>query len=314
MAAADTAGGTFAITAAGNAAAITAVPGNAKGKTAATTPAASNAVSGKTAVDRAAVGKRAEDAVSAITAAYAKKTSLSDWEAYGLLLNGGSPPKSYFTALDKKVKNAKGVFRKVTDYARLALVYRAAGKNPARAAGYDLIGKICSFGDIGKQGANGPIWALLALNGRTLPKNAKWNVGLLADEILKYQLPGGGFALSASKNASADADITCMAVVALSAAKEAQKDGDRLRKAMDSALGYLADNADTVKKTSEAVSQYVIALCAAGADASAWVDVLLGWRLGDGTFAHEKDGKSDAIATEQALLALTAYARGGSVY
>jgi len=274
---------------------------------------------GKTAVDNSATDKRVKDAVSALLAAYEKKDAYSDWEAYGLLINGVTLPKSYYTALDKKIKDAKGSFRAVTDYARLALVYKAAGKNPSRAAGYNLIKSIYSFDNVSKQGVNGPIWALLAVKDQTLPKNAKWNVGLLVDEILKCQLQSGKFSFSAGKKATAEFDSTslsCMAIVALSSVRDAQKDDERIPKAIDSALKYVADSADKLTKSSEAVSQYIIALCAAGAadGAAPWAEALLGFQLADGTFAHVKDGKSDSMATEQALLALTAYVKGGNIY
>jgi len=281
-------------------------------------PASAKAAADKSSDFKSSMDKRAADAVSALLAAYAKKDACSDWAAYGLLINGVAPPKSYFTALDKKIKDAKGNFRAVTDYARLTLVYQAAGKDPAKAAGYNLIKKICSFENVSKQGLNGPIWALLALNGKSLPKNAKWNISLLVDEILKFQPPGqkGGFSLASGKKAAPDVDMTCMAVTALSSVRDALKDDARIPKAVGSALGYLADNEEKVKKTSESVSQYVIALCAAGSceAAAVWIETLLGWQLADGTFAHEKGGKSDNMATEQALLALTAYVKGGSVF
>jgi len=282
--------------------------------------AANSAAAGKTASAASAAADKVsvDKVISTIIAAYEKKDALSDWEAYGLLLNGKTPPKSYFTALDKTVKTAKGSFRTVTDYARLAIVYRAAGYNPSKAAGYDLIKGIYSYDNINKQGLMGPVWALIALNGQTLPKNAKWNADNLAGEILKYQVPAlnGGFSLTTGKSAKADLDATCMAVAALTAAKDALKDDANAQKAVGSAMKYLAlsDSADKIKKTSEAVSQYIIALCAMGADAKDWVNTLLGFKLADGTFSHIKGGKSDSMATEQALLALTAYEKGGKIY
>ena len=81
---------------------------------------------------------------------YESKRNLTDWEAIVLGVNDvriRTPLFStpYFTLLERQVRQNRGEYRLVTDYARIALVYKANGRDATRIAGYDFIERIKAF-------------------------------------------------------------------------------------------------------------------------------------------------------------------------
>jgi hypothetical protein len=257
---------------------------------------------------------------------YASKRGLTDWDAIVLGVNGvriKTPllAEGYFRRAEREVRNARGTYRVVTDYARIAIAFKSHGKDPRNVAGYDFVAAISGFANMGAQGPNAYIWSLIALYGQGADVTAP-----LAASILAYQRPSGGFAVSLPSanrpNPAGDVDLTAMAVTALA---PYMGDAD-IAAAVDAAVGYLsevqsasggyvANNAENA----ESVSQVIIALCAAGVDLNdsrfvknghTLVDALQAYRLRDGAYAHLlSDTRGDAMATRQAALALSAIKR-----
>ncbi|QWU17111.1 Prenyltransferase and squalene oxidase repeat-containing protein [Paenibacillus sophorae] len=244
---------------------------------------------------------------------------LSDWQAFGLARSGNALPAGYLAGVLKQISESKGEFRKVTDYERLALSVAAAGGDPRSAAGYDLVAKIYNNGNLTNQGSNGPIFALLALDSGnySIPANAAWTKAKLVQWILDIQNTDGGFPLT--KGGENNVDLTAMAVAALSGHKEEAG----VQAALDKAVAWLSaqqleDGGYKLsgEENSESVSQVIIALSAAGigpGDArfaktkGSLLSNLATFKRSDGGYAHTAAGGSSGLATEQALLALTAY-------
>ncbi|NGM84916.1 DUF4430 domain-containing protein [Paenibacillus sp. 7124] len=273
-------------------------------------------------VDRSkweAAGNELKADISAAAKWILSTGELSDWQAFGLVRSGNSLPAGYLESVLKQIAESKGEFRKVTDYERLALSITAAGGDPRNAAGYDLIAKIYNNGNLTNQGSNGPIFALLALDSGnySVPANAAWTRAKLVKWIADIQNTDGGFPLT--DNGESNVDLTAMAVAALSAHKEEAG----VQAAIDKAVAWLSaqqleDGGYKLsgEENSESVSQVIIALSAVdiGPGDARFVKAkgsllsnLASFKRSDGGYAHTVSGGSSGLATEQALLALTAY-------
>ncbi len=251
----------------------------------------------------------------------------SEWLVIALARSGRDVPDSYYDSVVKAVQDADGVLsdRKFTEYSRTILALTAIGKDPTNVGGYDLLSKLADMDDVTFQGLNGAIFALIALDSN------KYDVPAVADGgkqvtrdglvayILEQQLSDGGWALSGD---SADPDMTAMALQALAAYRTGDK---AVQSAVDKALKTLSDmqHSDGGYSSwgtlnSESCAQVIIALTALGIDPAkdsrfaknglTVLDALLSFAA-DGGFRHTADGERNDMATEQALCALTAYAR-----
>lgn len=260
-----------------------------------------------------------------------------DWLVLGLTRSGKDVPAGYFdnvAAYVKKNINASGQLdaNKSTENSRVILALTAAGFDPRNVGGYNLLNGLSDMDFIKKQGLNGPIWALIALDSHnySTPAGTVSNPTTrekLIETILNAQLADGGWAYSGTV---ADSDMTGMALQAL-APYYKLKTNDKLTSAVDKAIAKLStmqkDNgayATTMGMgsgstiTSESTSQVVVALTALGIDPNtderfvkngfSAVDALLDYAV-DGGFEHLKGQGMDGMATEQGYYALTSYIR-----
>lgn len=250
----------------------------------------------------------------------------SEWLVIALARSGRTVPDSYYDSVVKAVQDAGGELsdKKFSEYSRVILALTAIGKDPADVGGYDLLAKLADMDKVTYQGLNGAIFALIALDsaGYEVPAAAEdanqTSREALVAYILDKQLSDGGWALSGD---SADPDMTAMAVQALAA----YRDDAAVQAAVDEAVQTLSDmqlsdggysSWGTVN--SESCAQVIIALTTLGIDPAkdsrfikyglSLLDALCAYYK-DGGFCHTRDGAADDIATEQALCALTAYAR-----
>ena len=199
----------------------------------------------------------------------------------------------------------------------------------------------------GKQGINGWIWGLIALDAGLydVPENAKYSREQFITEILSRQLTDGvngndygGWVLS-GYGANSDVDITAMAIQALApyyndetvytytngnSRKEVSK---TVRECVDEALEVLSAKMDENGTFSswgtnnvEGVSQVLVALCSLGIDPAkderfitdsqkTILDGVLKFRLSDGGFCHDIGGGWNSMANDQATYALVSYWR-----
>lgn len=239
---------------------------------------------------------------------------------------------------------------KATEWHRIIFATLAAGGNPRKMGTDGSIDLIADgvynrtdekgSGILGKQGINGYIFGLLALDTRmyTVPANAHYTRDDLIVQLLQRQHADGGWSLYGAS----DPDITAMALQALAPYyhKEkvyAVKDGTRkVRQAVDAALAYLsgaqdADGGYTAwgSPNCESAVQVAIALCALGKNLftdpafckngnTLW-DAILRFRNADGGFLHStvydsenpssSPDQSNSMASEQTLYGIAAILR-----
>jgi len=239
---------------------------------------------------------------------------------------------AYYAALVASVQACKGVLseKKYTDYSRVILALTAIGRDPTNVGGYNLLTALGDFEKTVRQGINGAVWALIALDSGAyaMPSNAGASVQATRDryidEILSHQLANGGFSLTAAGASArtADIDISAMALTALSN----YQDRADVKAASEKALSYLSAMQDSSggligagSDNCETVAQVIIALCQMhiSIEDSRFVknghtlaDKLLSFYADGGGFVHVADGAGvNQMATEQAFLALVALQR-----
>ncbi len=205
-------------------------------------------------------------------------TSQSDWYAFDVSRMGLDQKQDAYlsrlqdavTRIYEDLDNSLQTM-KVTDWSRIALTAAACGGDPT-AFGTDADGNSvnliedgtwnCIFEYPGKQGLNGYIWSLLALDSKNyeVSEDAAWTREELVDTILDSQKEDGGFGLK--KEEESDVDMTAMALTALAPYEEAAG------KAAEEAFDYLSsvqqpDGTMTTggERTSESTGWTMVALC-----------------------------------------------------
>ena len=292
----------------------------------------------------AATDKQLDTAVNS-AAAYILKTVTKpqvnsiggEWAVIGLARSGYDVPESYFAAyyaaVEDYVKQRDGVLhaRKYTDYSRVILGLTAAGYDPRDVAGYNLTLALGDFEKTIWQGANGPIWALIALDSGNyeIPSNPDAKVQatreLYIAEVLRRQLSDGGWNLTddgTKPGAVSNSDMTGMALQALAG----YKDKPEVDAAIEKALVYLSKTQDDRggfshegEDTCESVVQVLVALNALGIslddsrfikNGNSVLDNVLAFQNSDGSFKHTlKGGGDDLMSSEQGFYGLVAAQR-----
>ncbi|MBD1371464.1 terpene cyclase/mutase family protein [Hazenella sp. IB182357] len=238
--------------------------------------------------------------------------TMSDWQTMGIIKNKGVVPEGYLENLENQVKAANGEFSRVTDYERIIMGMSAAGGNPENVDGINLIEKLYNNPNMTAQGSSGVIFGLIALDSKkyVVPADALWTREKLVDWLLENQKEAGSW--------YGNVDLTAMALIAL-----APYGGEEVELAKQKAFDWLsAEQMETGgfgyfgSETSESAAQVIIALSSNGIDPTSAaftksggnvVDNLSTYQESDGGFAHIKDSGSNAMSSEQALLAFTAY-------
>ena len=255
-----------------------------------------------------------------------------DWLIFGLARSGVKVPQKYFDAyyenVEAAVREKNGVLsdRKYTEYSRTVLALTAIGKNPADVAGFDLLKPLADFEQVTRQGINGTIFALLALDSGNyeIPENPDVNVQatrqMYVDELLTRELPDGGWTLTGGEP---DVDITAMTLQALAK----YRDQADVTAAVERGLAVLSSLQEPDggyvswgSSNSESVAQVIVALTELGVpldderftkNGITVEDALLRFAQENGAFVHVRDGSGgdDGMATEQAFYALAAIHR-----
>lgn len=255
-----------------------------------------------------------------------------DWLVFGLARSGVKVPQKYFDAYYKNVEeyivSVNGVLsrKKNTEYSRVILALTAIGKNPTNVAGFNLLLPLGDFDETVRQGVNGAIFALLALDsgGYEIPEAPEAETQatreLYVGELLRREIPDGGWTLTGGEP---DVDITAMTLQALAK----YRDQAAVAAAVERGLAVLSslqepDGGYTSwgSSNSESVAQVIVALTELGIplDDERFVkngitveDALLRFAQESGAFIHVLDGSGgdDGMATEQAFYALAAIHR-----
>ena len=253
-----------------------------------------------------------------------------EWLTIGLARSGRTVPAGYYdnaVAYVKKNINAETNRldkNKSTDNARLILALTAISKDVTDVGGYDLLAGLDDMKYIKRQGTNGPVWTLIALDSHDYTPAGSVTRDQLVETILSLQKDSGAWYIN-STNKTDDVDMTAMAIQSLAPYYETN---DAVKTAVDKALTWLgtmqkADGSFAemagAASSSESTAQVLVALCAMGIDPTADVrfaknsfhvlDGLLTFYTGT-AFKHQaSDATVDQMATEQSYYALTAYMR-----
>jgi hypothetical protein len=264
----------------------------------------------------------------------------TEWTVFGLARGGyltDGVREQYLKDLVDTIKTGGGVLHtsKYTEYSRVILALSALGVDAQNIGGYDLTEPLAHFDKVVRQGINGPVYALIALDagGYVIPTikdtanqatRDRYLEYILGEEIGKGDADAGGFSLSGT---TPDPDITAMTLQSLAryyGKGDAEVDG-----AVDRALAKLsklqqADGGYSSWGTvnSESASQVMVALNALGIpiDDERFVksgatvyDALMGFYLGSGAdkggFKHIAAGGVNGMATDQAAYALVSLYR-----
>ena len=253
-----------------------------------------------------------------------------DWLVFGLARSGLKAPQKYFDTYYKNVEDyivsVDGVLsrKKNTEYSRVILALTAIGKNPADAAGFNLLLPLGDFDETVRQGVNGVIFALLALDsgGYEIPEAPEAETQatreLYVGELLRREIPDGGWALTGG---TPDADVTAMALQALAKYRDRQDVEDAVQRGLAALSALQEPNGAYLswdEENSESVCQVIVALTELGIslDDERFVkngqtlpQVLERFACEDGSYRHSLNGNSDEMATEQAFYALAAIHR-----
>ncbi len=254
-----------------------------------------------------------------------------EWMVLGLARSNRLPEsfsESYYANVQSYVKaigSAKLHRSKSTENARVILALTAIGKNPLNVDGYDLLHPLADFDFVKKQGVNGPIWTLLALDSFQYEIPIDLNVkhqttreGLI-DHILDNQCSDGGWDLNGE---SANPDLTGMAIQALAPYYPTD---EKVRLAVDKALELISANQNNDgsflsggENTPESCAQIITALSALNIDCNSdsrfiknnrsIADSLMSFSA-KGGFVHIMGGGYNQMSTEQGYYALVAYNR-----
>lgn len=250
-----------------------------------------------------------------------------EWMALGLARSGRTVPEGYYDAVVKYVKdnidsNGRLDKNKATENARIILALTAIGKDVTNVDGHDLLAGLNEMSYLSKQGINGAIFTLIALDSHNYTPAGDVTRDKLVQAILDAQISGdGGWSLD-GKNA--DVDMTAMAIQALAAY---YKSDSSAKKAVDKGLSWLSsvqqnDGGFTSwgAANSESCAQVIVALTALGIDPAkdsrfikngvSVLDALCSFAVNGGGFKHlATETSANGMATEQGFYALVAYYR-----
>lgn len=248
-----------------------------------------------------------------------------EWAIIGLARSGVEIPDeyymSYYNAVTDEITAKDGVIstNKYSDYSRVIIALTAIGKNPADVAGYNLLTPLGDYEKTVYQGLNGPIWALIALDSGNyeMPPCSGANVQATREMYINYildsQISMGGWSLGEN---DADADITAMAITALSK----YQDNEKVKSAVEKAVSCLmtlqnmsGGFSSRDGENSESAAQVIMALCEAGIspentgfvkNGKTLVDNLLMYYEKGNGFKHTQSDGRNQMATEQCLCSL----------
>ncbi len=254
-----------------------------------------------------------------------------EWMVIGMTRSGRDCPDGYYenvVAFVNENINDKGQLHraKSTENSRVILALTSAGYDVTNVDGHNLLCGLSDMNYLKRQGINGPIWALIALDsyGYEIPQNANEETQATRETIISYllekQFSDGGWALAGNV---ADPDITGMAIQALAPYYHSNPDVEAaVERALDclSTIQYENGSFGSVDGIcAESCAQVIVALTALGIDPEtderfvkngiSAVDALCMFAVEEGGFEHIPYSGFNGMATEQGQYALTAYFR-----
>lgn len=269
-----------------------------------------------------------------------------EWEIYAFAKSGRKIDDSLVVNYKKSLAANKaewaGSTAKVTDSERVALTLAALGEDITSFDGVNLVNDICSNDGL-TASSNNLVYALIAFDEAgisdeaMLASGSSWTRAKLVSELVAFQNADGGFTIEAG--GSSNVDMTAMALQALAPYVEGGEDAavtapdaqPSASASVEAALSFLKSQMNGLCDfgSVESNAQVLLALVALGKDpantkngfakgANSLVTAIAAYELGDGKgYAHTmgsdgKPGNANALATVQALRALSAYKTAGS--
>ncbi|MCL2456537.1 MAG: terpene cyclase/mutase family protein, partial [Defluviitaleaceae bacterium] len=242
-----------------------------------------------------------------------------DWTIFGLARSKKNVDDAFFEKYFENVENflreQNGVLdeRRFTEYSRVILALTAAGFDARDVAGFDLTIPLTDFEKTVRQGINGAIFALLALDGLgcEISQNEKIFSArkLFLEKILREQNSDGGWALAGEKS---DADITGMALQALAKYRDDADAND----AIERALKFLSDAQNKnggfasgfANASVESSVQVLVALTELNVslvdprfvkNGNTILDNVLSFQNSDGSFRHGENGANENLLSAE---------------
>ncbi|MBR3934138.1 MAG: S-layer homology domain-containing protein [Clostridia bacterium] len=249
-----------------------------------------------------------------------------EWLIFGLSRSDVEIPNEYYIKYYEKIKNQlkenSGILHKTkyTEYSRVTIALTSIGIDAQNVGGYNIIMPLADYKKIVSQGINSPIWALIALDcGKyEIPLNNDAEIQatrqMYVDYILAQEKENGGWSLS-SESTDADADITAMALIALSNYKKDEKVNAAIERGLDvlSKIQNKNGGYDSGYENAESTAQVLNALSSLGIsykdarftkNKNTTVSAILKYyKKGKGFL---RDGKANQMTTEQCMYALVA--------
>lgn len=217
--------------------------------------------------------------------------------------------------------NLNGALHKVksTDNSRLIVALSSIGKDATCVGDWNLTAPYDDFTWVKKQGINGAVWALIALDSNNYETTDPTIRRQCIDYILDAELEGGGWALNGT---NLDVDITAMTLQSLYRYRAWEGVEAAAQRAFIRLSDEQLDNGGFkygAIETSESAAQMIVACTVWGINPDSdsrfiknghsVLDNLLSYYVEDSAmFAHQGD-LPDNMATDQACYALIAYDR-----
>ncbi len=258
-----------------------------------------------------------------------------EWAILGLARYHGvskEMKQAYLTNLHEWILKKKGVLSKskYTEYSRVILALSSIGANVHDVAHYDLTLPLARLEKVCFQGANGPIWALIALNSKnyeipSLPpeEQEKYTQSTrenLINAVLDRRNEDGIWdVVSSESDMGAGADMTAMAIQSLS--NYYTSEYPEVIQAVDHAIQKISafQNKEGGYGSSEADAQVIVALNAMGIPMNdprfvkngktVFDDLMSYYQPSTGAFEHLRGQGGNQMATEQGMYALVSYYR-----
>lgn len=257
----------------------------------------------------------------------------AEWAVLGLARNQVEDVKwykDYYDSVVSTVEENKSTMldkSKSTENSRAIIGLSSIGADVTNIAGYDLTAPLADFSYVGKQGLNGYVYALIALDcgNYDIPTTAEAENQTtrekLVNAILEKKVENGGWTFWGTE---ADPDMTGMAIQALAPYYNTNA---KVKAAVDEALTVLSDMqkenggvASWGTENCESCAQVICALSALKIDAdtdsrfvkngNSVLDAMLSfYDESTGGFKHLVGGTVDKMASTQAAYALVAYDR-----
>ena len=265
-------------------------------------------------------------------------TTAGEWTVFGLARGGYyAKDNAYFTDYYNRIVetvnteaasvNMNGALHKnkSTENSRLIVALSAIGKDATSVGNWNLVEAYSAngFDWIKKQGLNGTIWALIALDSNNYATTDTTIRQQCVDAILAAQHTDGGWSLTANKDTTSDPDITGMALQALYPYRNQAAVAEACGEAINCLSGLQHDNgtfASGGSECSESCAWVIIACTAWGINpdtdsrfiknGNSVVDGLLAHYVEEeAMFQHIIGAGTNAMGTDQGCYGLVAYDR-----